>query len=136
MRCSAERELEHEPPVFRSFKELPENPVGGVEVGDRGAGLLDGSQGLAVGVQEPQVQGHGLRSGRKGLMAEGVGLGLEVAPGGGVGPAGAAGLGSRIPEATASAAFRSGTETSGEWWGSTAAASSVFMSGLDKVVRS
>ena len=27
MRCSGEREMEYEPPVVRSFKELPENPM-------------------------------------------------------------------------------------------------------------
>ena len=45
----------------------------------------------------PQVEGHGLRGGRKCRVATGLGPRLKPPPGGGVGPAGVVGLG--VPEA-------------------------------------
>ena len=69
------------------------HPCGGVEVGYGGAGLLDAGNGPAGGGQVPQVEGHGLRGGGQRGVATGFGPCPELAPGGGVGPAGVLGLG-------------------------------------------
>ena len=61
-----------------------------------GAGLLDAGKGPAAGSQVTQVESHGLRGGGQRRVATGFGPGLELAPGGGGGPASVIGLG--VPE--------------------------------------
>ena len=70
---------------------------GGVEMGDGGAGQLDGGNGAAGGRQVAQVEGHGLRADGQSGVAASIGPSLEPQPGGGIGPAGVVGLG--VPEA-------------------------------------
>ena len=70
---------------------------GGVEMGDGGAGQLDGGNGAAGGRQVAQVEGHGLWGGGQSWVVAGLGPSLEPQPGGGIGPAGVVGLG--VPEA-------------------------------------
>ena len=67
--------------------------VGGLEVGYRGAGVLDGDDGVAVVHQGAQIEGHGLMCGQQCLVSAGLGPRVELLPSGGVGPASAGCLG-------------------------------------------